>query len=72
MAFSDPGVRAVAVDDEEFRIEFDSTAMLIVSLREDGDGRDRPRRAEPGTKQPTCDTLAVCCPRYPRGHVPSS
>jgi hypothetical protein len=48
MAFSDPGVRAVAVDDEEFRIEFDSTAMLIVSLREDGDGRDRPRRAEPG------------------------
>jgi hypothetical protein len=59
MAFSDPGVRAVAVDDEEFRIEFDSTAMLIVSLREDGDGRDRPRRADPGTKQPTCDTLAV-------------
>ena len=50
MAFSDPGVRAVAVDDEEFRIEFDSTAMLIVSLREDGDGRDRPRRAEPGAE----------------------
>jgi hypothetical protein len=48
MAFCDPGVRAVAVDDEEFRIEFDSTAMLIVSLREDGDGRDRPRRAERG------------------------